>query len=304
MPGPQSASSRWLRVAKSSLFVAILGVLLAYVASQWHHLRTLDPPRGDFLAWATLARFAMLALAAWNLQLLLKAQGFRVSFLQASALRYLPLLGTFIPGKVWSILGAFMLYAQQRIPKAAAAANIVIVNVVGLTSGLLLALAIGTSLISTTPLLIAVVIGLAAISLYPPIFAGLTGKLQLLLGRDEATIQLPFFTLLRYFLVNVVVHLGYGFSFHLFAQSFADVPLAALPTTVALFIAAQIAGFIAVFAPGGLGVREGVLIAGLTPLVGTAPAIAISLGCRVWQTVLEIAAGALGIWATRPASDG
>ena len=61
-----------------------------------------------------------------------------------------------------------------------------------------------------------------------------------------------------------------------------------MPQIGSLFVFAQIVGLVAVFAPAGLGVREGVLIMGLAPLVGPGSAIVISGACRVWQTLIEL----------------
>jgi uncharacterized membrane protein YbhN (UPF0104 family) len=55
---------------------------------------------------------------------------------------------------------------------------------------------------------------------------------------------------------------------------------------------ATIAGFVVALLPGGLGVREGVLMAALTPAVGETTAIVAALGLRlVWISVELVAAG-------------
>jgi hypothetical protein len=47
-------------------------------------------------------------------------------------------------------------------------------------------------------------------------------------------------------------------------------------------------GFIVIFAPGGLGIREGMMTLLLSPLVPTPLAIAISFMQRVWMTIFEV----------------
>jgi hypothetical protein len=62
------------------------------------------------------------------------------------------------------------------------------------------------------------------------------------------------------------------------------------------FAAAYLLGYLAIFAPAGLGVRDGFLIAFLRPEVGGA-AVGIALFTRVWMTLAEILpAGGIALW--------
>ena len=62
---------------------------------------------------------------------------------------------------------------------------------------------------------------------------------------------------------------------------------------VGTFALASVAGLFAVVAPSGLGVREGVIVAGLSPFVGTGPALALALTSRLMLTIADVvAAGA------------
>jgi hypothetical protein len=69
-------------------------------------------------------------------------------------------------------------------------------------------------------------------------------------------------------------------------------PAAHWPVVIASVGFATIAGFVVALLPGGLGVREGVLMAALTPAVGETTAIVAALGLRlVWISVELVAAG-------------
>jgi uncharacterized membrane protein YbhN (UPF0104 family) len=54
------------------------------------------------------------------------------------------------------------------------------------------------------------------------------------------------------------------------------------------FALAYTAGLLALFAPGGILVREGVLVALLSPSLGAGPALAIGLGSRLILTLVEL----------------
>lgn len=59
------------------------------------------------------------------------------------------------------------------------------------------------------------------------------------------------------------------------------------------FAAAYVGGYLALFAPAGLGVREGLLVALLLPVLEAEPALALAVVARVWTTVVEVIPAAL-----------
>src|SRR2546422_9349251 len=66
----------------------------------------------------------------------------------------------------------------------------------------------------------------------------------------------------------------------------------ALPLTTAIgaFTLGYILGLLALFAPGGVGVRELVLVGLLAPFLGSGGAVAVSVASRVLLTLTEAAA--------------
>ena len=52
--------------------------------------------------------------------------------------------------------------------------------------------------------------------------------------------------------------------------------------------AAYVLGYVAIFAPAGIGVREGVLTGCLQPALGINAALAVALVARLWTTALEL----------------
>jgi uncharacterized membrane protein YbhN (UPF0104 family) len=93
-------------------------------------------------------------------------------------------------------------------------------------------------------------------------------------------------------LVNLVAWIGYGLAFWLLARGVVpDVRLAPL-TAVAAFAASYVAGLIALFAPAGLVVREGLLIALLQGVTGPGAAAVLAVASRILLTIAEVGAAA------------
>jgi uncharacterized membrane protein YbhN (UPF0104 family) len=91
-------------------------------------------------------------------------------------------------------------------------------------------------------------------------------------------------------LLTVLSWWTYGAAFWMLARGL--LPTTSLPLTdaVAAFTLGYVLGLLALFAPGGVGVRELVLIGLLAPFLGSGGAVAVSVASRVLLTVLEGAA--------------
>jgi uncharacterized membrane protein YbhN (UPF0104 family) len=59
------------------------------------------------------------------------------------------------------------------------------------------------------------------------------------------------------------------------------------------FAAAYVAGYIAVFAPAGAGIREGVLVVLLQPIMAREAAVVLAIIARLWTTAIELIPAAL-----------
>ena len=83
--------------------------------------------------------------------------------------------------------------------------------------------------------------------------------------------------------------IGYATAFVLFAHAVLD-PMPIGPLTLgASFVLSYVAGILAVFAPGGLVVREAALVALLAPVLGGEQALALAIASRLWLTLVDAA---------------
>jgi uncharacterized membrane protein YbhN (UPF0104 family) len=79
-----------------------------------------------------------------------------------------------------------------------------------------------------------------------------------------------------------------GFAFYLFLASFVSLPLATLPAVVATNALAFAVGYLVVFAPGGLGFKEGAVALLLAGLVPPAVAASLAIASRLWTIAGEV----------------
>ena len=81
----------------------------------------------------------------------------------------------------------------------------------------------------------------------------------------------------------------------------ALVALGQVPVVIAAVALATVAGFVVAVLPGGLGVREGVLMSALAPALGPDRAVVAALLLRLVWVVAELAAAAVLVPMFRPA---
>jgi hypothetical protein len=225
------------------------------------------------------------------------AHGFKVSFLRAVGLLFVPMQAKYLPGRVWTVLGGLWMYGRAGIPKGVAITCMGWSVLVNLSSATVVAAALGAGQVTrfASPWVLALLgIVILASFAFPSVPLAIANAILGALRQHRSAASLSRWLLLRLFVANSVVWLAYGAGFFCLVRSVQRVPIAAAPQLIALFALAQVISFVAVFAPAGIGVREGVLLVGLSPIVGGGNAIVATGLCRIWQTALELLMAAVG----------
>lgn len=122
--------------------------------------------------------------------------------------------------------------------------------------------------------------------LYPPVV-----KRLLLLARVGVDAPSPGAgPVLLGLVANIIAWLGYGLALWLLARAVLPVNQLTLALAIAGFAASYVAGLLALFAPGGLLIREGLLVLMLQDSIGLGAATALAIASRVLLTVTELGA--------------
>ena len=198
-------------------------------------------------------------------------------------------LGRYLPGKVWQIAGLATLARGRGVPPATAAGAAVIGQGIAVVAAA--AVGIGALLGGPDPypqwgIVGIVLVALAAVLLaIPTVFRRIVGA-WFRLTRTDARPEVDGVHALRWLALYAVNWAMYALSFWVLARSLG---LGGDPIPVAsAFAAAYVLGYAMVFAPAGLGPREGFLIIFLTPHLGAAPSGVLAIVARVWTTLVEV----------------
>ncbi len=288
---------RLLRAARWLLAL----VILAFVARTF--VRNWDQLRAQPIAWtlrplpalgAILLVWAMYAILIEAWRRMLAGWGDRLGFPVAARIWVLSSLGKYVPGKVWAIAGMALMAREAGVAAWSATASAVILQILAIGTGAVVAAGFGGAAIQAArPEMLgyfalgAVAAGIAVAALvYPPV----TRRLLALTGQGAGGTSPGAGPVVLGLMVNLVAWIGYGLALRLVALATlpAGGPGAAL--AIAAFAASYVAGLVALFVPGGLLVREGVLVAMLQAPLGLGPATALAIASRVLLTITELGA--------------
>ncbi len=204
--------------------------------------------------------------------------------------------GRYVPGKVAYVVGRFVLGRTAGVSGPVLVGSIVYENVLLITTGaafatltLLPILAIESESVLPYLALPIVAVG-GAVVLHPRVLGWAVRLAARLLGRElpEDGWLLSPRQMARLIALVLVVHLVNGVGFYLLLNSITSYSPRYLPLAAGAFALAGIVGMVSVFAPAGIGVREGILVAVLQTTMPVELAIFVALVARAWSTGIDL----------------
>jgi uncharacterized membrane protein YbhN (UPF0104 family) len=132
-------------------------------------------------------------------------------------------------------------------------------------------------------------IALTLVCLYPPVFSRITNRALRQLKRAELNV-VP--DVRHYFLpvlASITQWIFWGVALWSTARAFVPLSISQMPACIAYAALANTIAYLAIFAPGGLGVRELILFIALDPLTGShSRAAVVVVALRLIQTIMEL----------------
>jgi glycosyltransferase 2 family protein len=307
--------AQWLIAA------VVIGFAGRELAHQWKDvapaLKGLRADWGRVLGSGAIVLSTYLILVeAWRATLRVWSES--LPFGTAARIWFVSNLGKYVPGKVWQIAAMGAMAQKAGVSAAAAVGSSLIVNLVSIVAGFAViavtaagkvgtAVGVGASSNggrSAELAVIAIAIaGGAALLLAPvavPRLATLAGRVT---GRSIPIPRVPPRAIWVAAASTTASWLLYGIAFALFAHGVSPRATGNASSYIAVYTGSYLAGYLALFAPGGVGVREAILVLAM-PRFGLASApdaAVIAITSRLWLTILEILPGLLLLQRRRAA---
>ncbi len=296
------------RIIKKTISFGIVAVILFFLFrilfDNWQKIREYEFSFNYFYVFLSLI-FLSLGLvligATWNI-ILRKLGYYDLGWWPAIKITVAANFGKYIPGKIWGIAGAVYLARKNKIPNKILTFSYLFQTAIGVLAALfwgclLTIIHLGANFYFLYYFLFAL-IPIFIIILCPKILFNLINFLFKKIKQRE--LNLPkYLKESEILLVSLLLSLTrflHGSGFFLLIKSFWDVSWNNLLIFIGVYVLANVSGYLALFAPAGLGVKEGILVLLLKFYLPLEVAIFVSFLARIWLAIGDILVG-IGVWA-------
>lgn len=286
----------WLRAGKIAAMLLVLALVARSIARNWAAFQSVHVTLDINVAWLAgsfIVVFVTYAIQIESWRCMLRGWDQHLPYSNAVRAWTIANLGRYIPGKVWSVAGLVVLAERAGVRRGAAAISAFAMQAVVLGTGVVL-VAIASPH-AASPLLLggAVVAALILIGI-------LTWRRTAeWLGRlADTSMPLPPLPLSAIALSSGLMLLSwatFGLAFWMLIRGLISTVSVPLPAASGMFALSYVLGIVAVFVPGGIGVRDIALVGFLAPMLGSGGALAVSLASRVQLTLTEPGAAGLAL---------
>lgn len=222
----------------------------------------------------------------------MSSMGYKISLKKCLKIIAASQLTKYVPGRIWIALGRAYLAQKEQIPKSKSVSSVILETQLLFLAALFsyfVTYAFGFSQdilgFKIHPLILA---GLVILLLYPAWSEKAVAVIAKILKREYYPIHIGYKNFLVIFLVYLLNWVIQGVSFFFVINSIYSLNYSYLPYIVSSYILAWMIGFIVIFTPGGLGIREGALTYLLKFCMPLPLAIALSFLSRILITISEI----------------
>jgi uncharacterized membrane protein YbhN (UPF0104 family) len=301
-----TATRRRIFLAAQWVFAAAI-VWAAVRALQGQWSAAADRLRSISIGWswvlgATIIVFLTYLLLIETWRRILVGWNAHLPFGVAARIWFVSNLGKYLPGKVWSIAAMSVMAREHGVSPVAAAGSSVLIQIVTVATGIVLVIFTGISAVDQPAVAIVIgvvlVVGLALLPVLLPRLAAIAANLT---GKTIEVAPLKGSVLWLSIVRSLVSWIAYGIAFQLFVVGILGKSSGATLSYIAVYAASYIIGFLALFAPGGVVVRESALVAGMVRLgLASQPdAFAVAVASRLWLTVVELVPGFIAMALSR-----
>ncbi len=212
-----------------------------------------------------------------------------IGFLQMFRAYNIANIGRYLPGKVWSIFGLFYFTGQYGINKKQTTLAIVANEVSSKGSGVLLGLCyflFSSSFQSYLPLMIALLAACLVI-IHPRVLDKVINLALKLVKKQPIKIDFSYSTIFVFFLMYIIIWEIHSLAFYFLINSITPLKAINLVKFSTILPLCWVVGYIILLTPGGIGVREGMLVITLGEFLTPEVALVVAILQRIWFILVE-----------------
>lgn len=292
-PKKKTKKDRILQIVKIVFLVAVFAFMGRYFYRNWDDIKNLDMK----LNWGIFAGSMLLYFAY---KLMLAGLWHYITYLYNASIRlpdaitaYLySILGKYIPGKVFMLAARIPPYKEKGVPIRKVTVAFLLENVCTLLgAGFLFLVSLfffPNDLLKDYMFAVVLFVILFFICINPKIinfFLRIVGRLM---KKDDMEIPFSYLQMIKVVLLFICNWIIVGTGFYMLTCSIYPLPVSQWLYVGGIYGLSAIIGIISLFAPSGIGVREGILILGLNLIMPNEYSVIISIVSRLWATIAEL----------------
>ncbi|MGI6086084.1 MAG: lysylphosphatidylglycerol synthase transmembrane domain-containing protein [Acetivibrionales bacterium] len=219
--------------------------------------------------------------------------GTAISYGKAITAYLYSILGKYIPGKVFMLAARLVYYDKEGAKKRKVSICFLIENILTLLGAALLFIIslffFPNEILSKYKYITIVLIILFFISINPKIINMLLTIVEKVTKKTDLKITVTYSQMIKLVMLFVINWIIVGTGFYILVCSVYPIPISQALYASGIFALAAIIGILSIFAPSGLGVREGIIVLGLSLIMPSEYAVIVSIISRLWSTIPELA---------------
>ncbi len=282
-----------LKVIKIIFAVLVLFFLVRYFYINYEDIKQLDIKisPGVFAVSMLLYFVYKITLASlWHY--ITKLNGSAVGYKKAVTSYLYSILGKYIPGKVFMLAARFPAYEREGIPMRKVTICFLLENICTLLGAAFLFIVslffFPNDILKDYIYITAAMVAVFFVMINPRIINFFLKKIGKIIKKNDMEIQISYPAMLKVVVLFIGNWLIVGAGFYMLSASVYPLDASKLLYTGGIFGLSAIIGIISIFAPSGIGVREGIMILGLSLIMPEEYAVIISVVSRLWATVAEL----------------
>ncbi|MBN2541954.1 flippase-like domain-containing protein [bacterium] len=251
-----------------------------------------------YLVISFIFLFIYFVIASMVWKLVLKELNAELPLKRAIQIQAVTLLGRYVPGKFMVPLGKIYFTKKMGISARKTAISILFYDVYGIFSSLIL-FSISLLFLSNKELPKWIYMGLillpiCLIALHPKVHPKIVNFGLKVLKRDPISFSFSYYQSFKIMLLYAVCWITLGASFFLLIKSYdPTLAFSIFPSIIGIQSIAFVIGYISIFVPGGIGVREGVLALLLSFYMSLSAAILAAIIYRIWTILGQVILAAI-----------
>lgn len=291
---------RVMQLYMAVLFTSVIFYLVNQREMMWKILSTTEL---NFLFYAFVVGILNFLAYGYVSHVLYCRLGAKLSLWQSMQIIFISRIGTYLPGRIWYASNFYLFSRKLNIPKMVISQSFILNNIFLFLTGGVLSIPIILPFMPLLPNwikpLLILSIFLLFVFFHPKVLKYIISVIPFLKNLLENTAYFKLVSSGFYLKINLYFFLLWFITatkLYFCILSLTLIPLQDFIIILAAGAASLLIGLLAIFAPGGLGVKEGVGIFVLSQIIPVQLALFVMIISRLLQVVTELGLGVVAFY--------